>query len=443
MALVRRHAPSFAFWCGPACFVVTAHPLDYEAVLTSRRFNDKSSWYPMLRAALGRGLIVLSGEPWRRHRKAVAPSLHQRVLAQNVQVFHRKARDVSDELLGPAAATGAPLDIKGFCDLVSMDAVCETILSADLSDDRDALKSFVDAKNDSCALVARRVCRPWLLLDLVYALTAEEREARRIEALTDRFVDEVIRRKRAERRDEGHADRQRSFLQHVLADSAAASLLSDEELREEAKAMVIAGEGTVANALSFTLLMLAMHPDVQQAVQQELQDVFGEDPGRGVTEHDLPHLELLERVVLETLRLFPLVAVFLRHVAEDTALPNFHMHRDPAWYPDPLRFDPDRFLPDQVRGRPPLSFAAFSAGPRSCIGQRYAIMYLKTVLSTVLRRYEVHRAPGDTRTVADLPVEIGVILSLDGGFPVTVSRRRETATTRSAESDAHLETINK
>lgn len=103
VALMERHAPAFAFWCGPACFVVTAHPLDYELVLTNPKFNDKSPWYPMLQAALGRGLIVLSGEPWRRHRKVVAPSMHQQVLAQHVQVGVTASRRMG----GPVSATRA------------------------------------------------------------------------------------------------------------------------------------------------------------------------------------------------------------------------------------------------------------------------------------------------------------------------------------------------
>ncbi|KAK3921126.1 Cytochrome P450 4C1 [Frankliniella fusca] len=443
VALVRKHAPTFRFWCGPNCFMVITHPRDFEFVLTNPKFNGKSSWYPLAQSALGTGLIVLSGEPWRRHRRAVAPSMHHRVLEQNVQVFERKAADLSEAILSPAALSGDTLDIKDFCNVVSMDAVCETLLSSDLSSSRESLKRFVDAKNEACDLVAYRVYNPWLLSDRVYALTAEAREERRIEALTDHFVDEVISRKRSQGRAETPAGsaaaashraggKHRSFLEHALADSTVAELMTDEELREEAKAMVIAGEGTVARAMSFVLLMLAMHPGVQEAVQKELADVFGEDADRPVTEHEVPHLQYLERVILETLRLFPLVSVFGRDCPEDIVLPSgspaprgstllffsFHMHRDPAWYPRPLEFDPDRFLPEQVRSRPAVSFAAFSAGPRSCIGQRYAMMYLKTVLATVLRRFEVHRPPGDTRTVADLPIEIGVILGLQGGFPV-------------------------
>lgn len=95
------------------------------------------------------------------------------------------------------AVSGATFDIKDFCNLVSMDAVCETILSSNLSGSRDALKRFVDAKNQACDYVAYRVYNPWLLSDQVYSLTREAREVQRIEEQTDQFVDDVINKKRA------------------------------------------------------------------------------------------------------------------------------------------------------------------------------------------------------------------------------------------------------
>lgn len=86
LGMVDKYAPAFRFWCGPTLFVVTTHPHDFEYILNNPRFNDKSSWYPLARSALGTGLIVLSGEPWKRHRRAVTPSMHHQVLVQNVQV---------------------------------------------------------------------------------------------------------------------------------------------------------------------------------------------------------------------------------------------------------------------------------------------------------------------------------------------------------------------
>ncbi|KAJ1525030.1 hypothetical protein ONE63_009876 [Megalurothrips usitatus] len=432
LRLMAGYGPTFCFWLGPTPFVVVTDPRDLEHVCGNARFNDKSPWYTLARAALGTGLITLNGEQWRRHRRAIAPSLHQHVLVQNVEVFRRKTAGLL-HMLTRASRSGETVDILEFCNLASIDAVCETLLSA--AADATALAKFVRQTTDAALGVTRRVCRPWLLWDRLYALTREGRDSARTQRDTDAFIDGVIEG-RGEKTSRGSCwVKRRSFLEHAL--EGLEDLMSPEEWREEAKAMVVAGQGTVAHCLSFALLLLAMHPDQQHRVHQELDDVFGADPDREVTEHELPHLQLLERVILETLRLFPLVPVFGRACPEDTELPSgrtvprganifmfsFHTHRDPAWFPDPLRFDPDRFLPEQVRTRPALSFAAFSAGPRGCIGQRYAMMYLKTALGTVLRRYQLHRAPGDTRSVADLPVEIGVILSLDGGFPVRVSER--------------------
>ena len=86
MELVARFAPTFRFWCGPTLFMIITHPHDFEFILNNPKFNDKSSWYPLAQSALGTGLIILSGESWKRHRRAVTPSLHHQVLVQNVQV---------------------------------------------------------------------------------------------------------------------------------------------------------------------------------------------------------------------------------------------------------------------------------------------------------------------------------------------------------------------
>lgn len=94
--LMDAHAPTFQFWLGLTPFVVVTDPRDYEHVMSSPRFNDKSSWYPLARAALGTGLITLNGEPWRRHRRAIAPSLHQHVLVQNVEVLHLPSERLQD-----------------------------------------------------------------------------------------------------------------------------------------------------------------------------------------------------------------------------------------------------------------------------------------------------------------------------------------------------------
>lgn len=221
--LMEAHAPTFCFWLGLTPFVVITDPRDYEHVMGNAKFNDKSSWYPLARAALGTGLITLSGEQWRRHRRAIAPSLHQHVLVHNVevglqpcgspgflqshvsqytvcprlwplpccQVFRRKATALS-HMLTRASRCEETIDILEYCNLVSMDSVCETLLSADLSRHVAGLQRFVDQTTDAARSVTHRVCHPWLLWDRLYALTRPGRESARIQRETDTFIDGVV-----------------------------------------------------------------------------------------------------------------------------------------------------------------------------------------------------------------------------------------------------------
>ncbi|KAF4525161.1 hypothetical protein B566_EDAN014752, partial [Ephemera danica] len=143
---------------------------------------------------------------------------------------------------------------------------------------------------------------------------------------------------------------------------------------------------------------------MQRRVVEELEEVFG-DSGRAPEMADLANLKYLERCVKEALRLYPSVPFIERSLKTDEILDNnavpggttisvnlFIIHRDPEFWPDPEKFDPDRFLPENMQNRHPYAYIPFSAGPRNCIGQKFALLEEKVVVSTVLRRFRVEAA---------------------------------------------------
>ena len=147
-------------------------------------------------------------------------------------------------------------------------------------------------------------------------------------------------------------------------------------------------------------------------------------------------LEYTERVIKETLRIFPIGPFIGRHVHEDTELCGkmvpagatliiniFSAHRDPRHHPDPLHFDPDRFLPERTATWHPYSYMPFSLGPRNCIGQRYAMMQMKTILATTLRAYSLLPAQDGLTHPSQFPLTFDIALRLVGGCRVRFEPR--------------------
>uniref|UniRef100_A0A2M4AZJ2 Putative cytochrome n=1 Tax=Anopheles triannulatus TaxID=58253 RepID=A0A2M4AZJ2_9DIPT len=165
------------------------------------------------------------------------------------------------------------------------------------------------------------------------------------------------------------------------------------------------GHDTTTAGISWVLFLLALHPDVQDRVYEEIESVLGNDTSRPATMHDLNELRLLERCIKEALRLYPSVSFFGRTLSDDIELAGhhipsgtivgihaYHVHRDERYFPDAETFDPDRFLPENSEQRHPYAYIPFSAGPRNCIGQKFALLEEKSVVSRVLRHFRLRSA---------------------------------------------------
>ncbi|KAE8736828.1 Cytochrome P450 CYP4, partial [Frankliniella occidentalis] len=168
----------------------------------------------------------------------------------------------------------------------------------------------------------------------------------------------------------------------------------------------------------------------------ELNDVLGEDRGRSLQHSDLSNMQYTERVIKEVLRYFTVVPMMFRHITEDLTVPSGftiprgctvgfwlpYTHRDPQSFPEPDKFDPDRFLPENARGRHPFAYLPFSAGPRNCIGQRYAMMFLKTVAAVLVPRLHFELPDDGPKRLEDVPITFNLTLSVSGGANIRVRR---------------------
>lgn len=211
------------------------------------------------------------------------------------------------------------------------------------------------------------------------------------------------------------------------------NILSDEDIKNQVDTIMFEGHDTTAAGSSFVLCMLGIHQAVQDKVYQELKTIFG-DSDRPATFADTMEMKYMERVIFETLRLYPPVPIIARKVNQDVKLKTvnkyipqgstvviatYKIHRRADIYKNPEEFNPDNFLPENTSNRHYYGYIPFAAGPRSCVGRKYAMLKLKVLLSTILRNYRIL----SNVTEADFRLTGDIILKRDDGFRVLIEPR--------------------
>ncbi|KAK9508424.1 hypothetical protein O3M35_005986 [Rhynocoris fuscipes] len=213
-------------------------------------------------------------------------------------------------------------------------------------------------------------------------------------------------------------------------------VLTDEEIQNQVDTIMFEGHDTTAAGSSFFLCMMAARPDIQEKCIEELDRIFG-DSDRPCTFQDTLEMKYIERCIMETLRMYPPVPVIARELQNELKLAScdktipakctviiatYKLHRREDIYPNPEHFDPDNFLPEKSANRHYYSFIPFSAGPRSCVGRKYAMLKLKVLLSTILRNYRV--LPG--KPEKDWVLQADIILKRTDGFNIKIEPRKRT-----------------
>ncbi|KJH47356.1 unspecific monooxygenase [Dictyocaulus viviparus] len=258
---------------------------------------------------------------------------------------------------------------------------------------------------------------PWLWLEPIWYLSGFQSEFNRLVKLTNDFTRKVIadRKRRMDDTEfidekEMHSNRKKLAFLDLLLHMQRSNELSDEDIREEVDTFMFEGHDTTSSGIGFTVWWLGQSPECQKKVHEELDSVFG-DSDRLPTSEDLKRLVYLEKCIKESLRLTPSVPLVARKLTSDvvigeTTLPDgltvvvvpSTTARDDRYWEKPKEFYPEHFDAEKVSLRNPYAYIPFSAGPRNCIGQKFAVLEEKTVLSWIFRRYYVEseeRYPGN------------------------------------------------
>ncbi|XP_068083527.1 uncharacterized protein [Anabrus simplex] len=441
----KEWAPIYRMWSGPVAEVHLTVAEHVEIIMSNVKHTEKSLAYKFLQPWLGHGLLTSKGTKWHSHRKLITPTFHFKILDVFMEIFTEKSEILVNKLM--VEAGGKEFDIYPYITHCALDIICETAMGTQLNAQEETESEYISAIYEVSELTLQRAIRPWLHPHFVFQFTERGRRYEHCLQVLHGFTNKVIQERKQSRKeaeksshitdneDEEFLGKKKrlAFLDLLLEASENGNQLSDIDIREEVDTFMFEGHDTTTAAICWSLLLLGEHPDIQEKVFEELDAIFqGSD--RSATMRDVQEMKYLERVVKETLRLYPSVPFIGRRLKEDVVIGEytlpagvmvnlhiFHVHRDPQQYPNPERFDPDNFLPERVQGRHPYAYIPFSAGPRNCIGQKFALLEEKTVLSTILRKYKVISAVKRE----ELTLMNELILRPESGIQVRLTSRAE------------------
>ena len=376
---------------------------------------------------LGEGLLTSEGELHHRQRRLIQPAFQHRRVGEYAATMAKLAES--------AASTwrdGEIRDVHPEMSGLTIRIVSKTLFSTDLDGEAPGI---VEALSRSIPILARMP----LPLSSVWERSPLP-SARRFAASLDRLERasrDIVERRRAE------PDAPDDLLALLLEarGNGNGTGIGERQVRDETVTLLLAGHETTANLLTWTWYLLARNPDVEARLHAELDEVVGDRP---VTPADLPDLVYTGRVVNEALRLYPPVWAMGRRAIVDqeiggyaiktgsiVAVNPYVMHHDPRFFPDPYRFDPDRWTDEQRRARPKYAYFPFGGGPRLCLGESFAWNEARLVLAAFARRWRLRLEPG--RRVEPAP---GLTLRPKHGMRMRVERRERRRPVALPRSDA-------
>ncbi|XP_063924970.1 cytochrome P450 4C1-like [Zophobas morio] len=390
------------------------NPEDMEVVLTDMKQNTKSIIYEFLHSWLGTGLLTSAGSKWQSRRKILTPAFHFNILQEFVTIFTEETKRLVDEL--EKDSDKPYIDVVVPITQFTLMSIGETAMGINFNsymNDKDGYKKSI---YDIGRLLTYRAPRPWIYSDAVYSLTSNSREEKKVVKTLHQFTNDVIAKRKSNFSSASYSERKRlAMLDLLLKYRAEGANIDDEGIREEVDTFMFEGHDTTSMAICFALMLLANHRDVQNEIYNEIEEVLGEDAPSYSNLHELKYLE---RCLKESLRLYPSVPFISRVSGSEVktktgyTIPNdcminlqiYDMHHNPNVFPDPEKFDPDRFLPENIQKRHPFAYIPFSAGSRNCIGQKFAMLEMKTAICGILKKFilEPVDTPKDMVFITDL-----------------------------------------
>ncbi|HWB14182.1 MAG TPA: cytochrome P450 [Pirellulales bacterium] len=401
----ERFGDVFRFRIGPIVIHFIYHPEHVRRVLYENQKNYLRGWqYRAVRRLFGDSLTVSEGAFWLRQRRMAQPAFQRRRLSEYAAVMVETAsklvsrwREMADD--------DKPVDVKEEMSRAMLAIASRTLFDRDISHEADEVgKAFVVLGQ----YFEHRFNHPFSAPPM-WVPTSTNRQFKKAVSTLKQIVSELVRERLRDERD--HGDLLSMLIQ--ARDEETGDRMTDDQLRSEVLTFLLASHETTTTALVWTWYLLASHADVRQRVREEIKSVIG---NRLPEPADAPGLNVTRGVIQESMRLYPPIWALPRQVVAHDEIGGFRIparstvficpyvtHRHPAFWDAPEVFDPDRFTPERIAGRPKEAYLPFLSGPHQCIGNDFALLAMQLILGRVLQEFDVSLIPGQViKPVASL-----------------------------------------
>ncbi|GIH66565.1 cytochrome P450 [Microbispora siamensis] len=414
MTVAASYGDAVKLSIGPKTMYFFNHPDHAKHVLADNSGNyRKGLGLVQARRAIGDGLLTSEGELWRKQRRTIQPLFQNKRIARQDAAIAQEAAALVERLR--AHQGRGPVDVVGEMTGLTLGVLGRTLLDADLGSFGGIGHAFEAVQDQAMfEMVTLGLVPMWIPLPKQLRFRRARRELQRV---VDHLVADRLARP-------GDGDN----IVSRLIDSTGRETdpaVGRTRMRDELVTLLLAGHETTASTLSWTFHLIDHHPEVRERLHAEAVEVLGD---RLPVYEDLHRLRYTAMVVEEVMRLYPPVWMLPRQAVNDDEIGGYHvpagadvlvspytLHRHPAFWEEPERFDPERFDPARPADRPRYAYIPFGAGPRFCVGNHLGMMEATFVIAMVARDLRLRNVPG--RKVVP---EAMLSLRVKGGLPMTV-----------------------
>ncbi|XP_022104399.1 cytochrome P450 4F22-like [Acanthaster planci] len=407
--VVEKCITASVVWAGPFLPIVILHHPDTVKAVLSTGEPKAENLYSYIRPWIGDGLLLSAGKKWARNRRLLTPGFHFDILKPYLDIFQQSGNILVEKWKVACGGKKTSMEMFSNMSLLTLDSLLRCIFSVETNCQTVENHPYIKGIYDVSTLAVERFRFLPYHIDTIYQWSPSGRRFRHACDTVHNYARDIIKKRKGALKEEAvnGQTRQRKYIDFLdillCAKDSDGQGLTDQEIYDEVDTFMFEGHDTTASGLSWFLYDMARLPEFQQKCQEEIDDLLAGREDDRLEWDDLNNMPYLTKCLKESLRVHSPVPNVIRTLTRPVTFPDGRklpkgtfvcvtiggLHNNPHVWDDPETFDPERFSPERAKNIPPFAYVPFSAGPRNCIGQHFAMNEMKIISAMILRNFHL------------------------------------------------------